>query len=61
MPPHTTNDKAAVIRYWHAVELLSPRQCHFRPPGKGQARVTLWCMTYREMERSSCPGHHRAG
>lgn len=25
MPPHTTGDKAAVIRYWHGVELLSPQ------------------------------------
>lgn len=29
MPPHTTDDKAAVIRYWHAVELLSPQTVPF--------------------------------
>lgn len=49
MPPHTTDDKAAVIRYWHAVELLSPQTVPFPSTRKGQARVTQWCMTYREM------------
>lgn len=29
MPPHITDDKAAVIRYWHAVELLSPQTVPF--------------------------------